>query len=237
MLWVDPTDPEVFAAVSGIELADDTEPEPEDQRQVNEAVAMASEILTMATAYLIHPAGTRTEEFIGRGIRRFSPLIGPVTGVTALARAVGETEHPVPYRLVGGTVYLTQPSTSGGVASGLVRRIGRACAPDETIYRLTYSYASTLTASARVLVQDYAREIFRWLTDDDECKLPDNVTSIDREGLGIQLATPQDFLDRGRTGMAKIDTWLAQVNAKRALRPSAVYTPDSPPGVAIGRVL
>jgi hypothetical protein len=59
------------------------------------------------------------------------------------------------------------------------------------------------------------------------------VTSIDREGLGIQLATPQDFLDKGRTGLAKIDTWLSQVNAVRALRPSGVYTPDAPPGVGV----
>jgi hypothetical protein len=76
MLWVDPTDPEVFAAVIGEDpemLAD------EDAAEIARACAVASEILTMATAHLVHPAGEQTEEFVTRRADRFSPVYGPVT--------------------------------------------------------------------------------------------------------------------------------------------------------------
>jgi len=234
MLWVDPTDPEVFAAVSGVELGEEPA-DPDLQLEVNRAVAIASELLTLATGQLIHPAGTRTEEFIGRGTKRFAPVFGPVIEVVSLVRvAADDTERPMTHRLVGNTVYLTG-AAGGDTGSVPLWRTNWAPSGSTQVHRLTYRYASTLTATARAMALHYAAQFFAWLTGADDCELPDNVTSIDREGLGIQLATPQDFLDRGRTGIAKIDTWLAQVNAKRALRPSAVYTPDSPPGVAVRR--
>lgn len=234
MLWVDPTDPEVIAAVAGVELAGE-EPTEEMADAVAQAVAIASEILTLATAYLIHPAGTRTEEFIGRGSKRFAPLFAPVLGVESLVRMVGDEEKPVGFRLVGNTVYIGgQTGTTGG--SVPLWRTNWASDHREQVHRLTYRYASTVTTAGRMVLLHYAHEFFLWLTaQDDDCQLPANVTSIDREGLGIELATPQDFLDKGRTGLAKVDTWLSQINAKRALRPSAVYTPDSPPGVGIRR--
>jgi hypothetical protein len=232
MLWVDPTDPEVFAAVAGVEAdqADD-----DLQLVVNQAVALACEILTFATAGLIHGPGTRTEEFIGRGSKRFAPVYGPVVEVLSLVRVGSDQERAIPFRLIGNTVYVGgQAGTAGG--SVPLWRINWASGAQEQVHRLTYRYASTVTAGARLILLHYAHEFFLWLTEqDDDCQLPDNVTSITREGLGIELATPQDFLDKGRTGMAKVDTWLSQVNAKRALRPSAVYTPDSPPGVGIAR--
>jgi hypothetical protein len=108
------------------------------------------------------------------------------------------------------------------------------CGEGQRIYQVSYGFASTVTPAARQAVIDYAHELFLLLVgNDDACALPERVTSIDREGLGITLATPQDFLDRGRVGLPKIDTWLSQVNNKRAFRPSGVYTPDMPPGVGI----
>jgi hypothetical protein len=230
MLWVDPTDPEVFAAVAGVELDG---PIPEVELAVaSQAVGIASEILTLATAYLIHPAGEQTEESVTRRLRRWSPVYQPLTAVTKLVRVADDgTETPLTYRRVGGMLLV-------GAANSYEVPLWRTNWADggrEALYRLTYTFGSTLTTTARAMILHYARQFYVWLGDtDDECELPENVTSITREGLGIELATPQDFLDRGRTGLAKIDSWLAQVNAKRALRPAGVYTPDSPPGIGVG---
>lgn len=230
MLWVDPTDPEVFAVVAGV--APDQIEDPEVyQAFVTQAVTIAGDILTLATAFLIHPAGEQTEESVTRRLRRWAPVYQPLIGVTKLVRVgADDTETPVPYRRVGGML-LVGATSDRDVP---LWRTNWADGSRETVYRLTYTFASTVTATARAMLLHYARQFFVWLAEtDDECELPDNVTSITREGLGIELATPQDFLDKGRTGLAKVDTWLAQVNARRALRPSGVYTPDSPPGVGV----
>lgn len=228
MLWVDPTDPEVFAAVAGV---DPPEADPEMTAIVNRSIAIASEVLTLATAFLIHPAGEQTEESVTRHLRRWSPVYGPLTSVVSLVRVSADgTETPISYRKVGNLILVV---TTTGQTDVPLWRTNWTSHSRESVYRLTYQFGSTVTPTAREMVLEYAREFALWLNGSSECDLPANVTSIDREGMGIQLATPQDFLDRGRTGLAKIDTWLSQVNAKRAFRPSAVYTPDSPPGVGV----
>jgi hypothetical protein len=229
MLWVDPTDPEVFAAVAG---QDPPDADPDTTAAVNRAIAIASEVLTLATAFLIHPAGEQTEESITRHLRRWSPVYGPLTSVVALVQVSADgTETPISWRKVGNMILVGTTREQTDVP---LWRTNWASHSRETVYRLTYRFGSTISPAAREMVLEYAREFALWMTGSDECALPDNVTAITREGLGISLATPQDFLDRGRTGLSKIDTWLSQVNVRRALRPSGVYTPDSPPGVGVG---
>lgn len=228
MLWVDPTDAEVLVAVSGVE-----DPSGEEQAVVTQAVALASEILTLATGFRVHPAGEITEESQTAHLTRLNPVYGPVTEIVSLVRVEhDESEHPVAYRRVGNSVQVaTQRGFYGSIP---LWRTNWARGNRTVIYRFTYRFASTVTPTARAMLLHYAHEFFLWLTGDESgCDLPENVTSIDREGLGITLVTPQDFLDRGRTGLGKIDTWLAMVNAKHALRPPQVFTPDAPPGVGV----
>jgi hypothetical protein len=226
MLWVDPADPSVFAAVSGLDFGDQLPDDPD----VATAVSVASEILTLATAYLVHPAGQQTEEVITRSLHRFSPVYGPLTDVVEVVRVQpnGDTSA-VAHRQVGNTIHVL----SQGSSSTPLWRTNGSGGPAESVYRVTYRFGSTLTPGSRQAALHYARQVYLYLTGSSECDLPEKVTSIDREGIGITLATPQDFLDRGRTGLPRVDEWLAQINPKRALRPSGVYTPDSPPGVGV----
>jgi len=227
MFWVDPTDPEVVAAVfgAGFESADDA-----DLAAISQAIAAASELLTLATGYKVHPAGEITEEFLGTRTSRLSLLWGPVTGVTSVVRVQSDdTEVPTSYRRVGQTVFLTAQQGVGG--SLPLWRTNWASGSSQALHRVTYQFADTVTPAARAALLAYAHEIFLLLIGSDECDLPERVTSIDREGIGIQLATPQDFLDKGRTGLPSVDTWLAMANPKQVMRPSQVFTPDSPPGI------
>jgi hypothetical protein len=228
MLWVDPTDPEIFAAVAGDEVP--LPPTPEEQALVTRAVAVASELLTLATGYGVHAAGDLTEEFQGIRSTRLSLLWGPVTTVISVVRvAADDTEQAVPYRRIGQTVFLHPQQGVGG--SLPLWRTNWSTGPRQTLHRVSYSVASTVTPAAVTALLTYAREIYLLSIDSDECGLPERVTSIDREGLGIQLLTPQDFLDKMRTGIGSVDTWLALANPKQATRPSQVFTPDSPPGI------
>ncbi|MFR9675846.1 hypothetical protein [Streptomyces sp. TR02-1] len=60
------------------------------------------------------------------------------------------------------------------------------------------------------------------------CKLPQRVTSVEREGLTYTLTDPMEFLDRGRVGLAEVDQWLSQVNPHGHWSPMSVWSPDLP---------
>lgn len=228
MLWADPTDQAVIAAVTGIAA---TDPAPDDG-SVRVALSIASEILTLATAHLIHPAGSQVEEFIcTRRIRRFSPVYGPLTqvvSVSQLDRSGAETPLESAWQRVGNTIYFFGPAR--GVSN--FPHIAD-CAPDQGVFRVHYRFGSTLSRAARASVLEYASQLWLAGQDPDACSLPDRVTSLQREGISIEMFDPADYLDKGKIGLPRVDTWLSQVNPKQAKRPSAVYTPDSPPGVGI----
>jgi hypothetical protein len=97
MRWVDPTDPDVFAAVAGPDATAEAQPD------VNRAVNAASEVLELATASLVHPAGTQVEEFIGpRHVKRFHLVYGPVTTVTGISTIDPATGDATPLDRPGG---------------------------------------------------------------------------------------------------------------------------------------
>lgn len=229
MLWVDPTDPEVVAAVIG-DPALETDPDPDTLELVREAIAVASEILTLATGFIVHPAGEITEEFLGSRTSRLPLAYGPVTGVTSVVKvASDDSEQPIPYRRIGQVVFLRLQQGVGG--SLPLWRTNWSTGSAQELLRATYRFADTITPGARRAALAYAHEFFLLAIGDDECHLPQRITSIDREGLGIQLLTPADVLDKGRTGIQAVDDWLSKANPKQTLRPSQVFTPDAPPGV------
>lgn len=247
MLWVDPTDPSVVAAVLG--MPPDGPLTEDEQAAITEVVAVASEILTHASGYKIHPAGTATDELLcSRRFRRFSPTIGPVSGVSSIKvldeRSGDLVETRRPWRLVQGAVHFTGPylgffpfawdyGIGGGIFTGLGSRPLNDIVPVQVQVQVTYDYTSTVTPGAKRALKDYAHELYLSIYDNESCSLPERVTSLTREGISMQLMTPTDYIDKGKVGLPRVDTWLAQVNPTRSHRASAVYTPDSPVGVPI----
>ena len=59
-----------------------------------------------------------------------------------------------------------------------------------------------------------------------ECKLPQRVTSITRQGVSMVVLDPFDFLEEGRTGVYTVDLFLKTYNPTRNRRPPAVWSPD-----------
>jgi hypothetical protein len=247
MLWVDPADPSVVAAVLGPEAPATLDEE--TLADVRTVLAVASENLTHATGQKIHPAGNVVEEaYCTRRLRRFSPLIGPVTTVNSIKVYDDRTDAWVDtqrqWRLTAGAVEFTGPyqgffplswdyGVIGAAFAGIGSRPMADIVPVQISIRIDYDYASTITPGAKRAVLEYARELWLSIYDSDSCALPERVTSVTREGLSIQLLTPTDYIDKGKVGLPRVDTWLAQVNPRRSHRPAAVYTPDSPVGVPV----
>jgi hypothetical protein len=63
---------------------------------------------------------------------------------------------------------------------------------------------------------------------DDDCALPQRVTSISRQGVSYTLLDSQDFIDDLRTGLYAVDLFLKTVNPDKARRKSRVFSPDVP---------
>jgi hypothetical protein len=62
----------------------------------------------------------------------------------------------------------------------------------------------------------------------EQCRLPERVTSVSRQGMSWTLLDPQDFLKDGRTGIYDIDLLLRAINPSGALLPAKVFSPDLP---------
>jgi hypothetical protein len=89
---------------------------------------------------------------------------------------------------------------------------------------IRYTYGSPAPAEVQLAIDVLAEE-FQKVIDGDigECRLPDRVTSISREGMNMTLLDPQDFLDQGRTGIEEVDQALSRFNPTHARRPARVY--------------
>jgi len=230
MLWVDPTDPSVFFAVTELDMASAADADTE--MEVREVIEAASAILTELSAHRIHPAGTSEEEFVCNSrLRRMRPVYGPVREVLSVTRQTATgAQEPLAggWTLAQGAIHFPYDRRSTG-------RSGRGmlhCAPETGVFRVHYRFASTLSAAARNAVLEYARQLWLARQESAECQLPDRVTSISREGVSMEIFDPQDYLTNGKVGLPRVDTWLAGVNLTgKARRPAGVYTPDSPPAV------
>jgi hypothetical protein len=63
---------------------------------------------------------------------------------------------------------------------------------------------------------------------DEDCALPQRVTSISRQGVSYTLLDSQDFIDDVRTGLYAVDLFLKTVNPDKARAKSRVFSPDVP---------
>jgi hypothetical protein len=63
---------------------------------------------------------------------------------------------------------------------------------------------------------------------DSACQLPQRVQTVTRQGISIGVLDPQDFLDKGRTGIYLVDLFLVAANPHSLRRRARVWSPDIP---------
>lgn len=81
--------------------------------------------------------------------------------------------------------------------------------------------------AARQLAIQYA---LLWSGHEDECTLPETVTSVTREGVSWTMLDRQDFIEDLRTGVYAVDLFLKSVNPDKARAKAKVFSPDIPRG-------
>jgi hypothetical protein len=211
------------------------DPEPDDGTAFL-ALEIASELLMKLTGYAIHPAGEAVEDFMAYPrVHRLTPNWRPVRQIVSVNRILDGCTYEELFDgwcIVGQDIYFSKSQCD--YATWYMDTC--SCQPlRQEILRVGYQFGSTMTAAARRAVLFLAHQL--WLEchpDQGECQLPERTTSVNREGLAYTIFDPQGFLDQRRTGIPSIDLWLTTVNPSKALRPSGVWTPDSPPAVNYG---
>lgn len=137
---------------------------------------------------------------------------GPVTKVHAVRNRIGKIIDPSSY-------YLVDKST-------LHVRAGTPWTPCNT--EVTYSYGIPVPVAGRMAARKLALEFARLWSGDEDCELPQRVTSISRQGVSYTIIDNQEFIDELRTGMYEIDLFLKVVNPDNARRKAKVFSTDRP---------
>lgn len=242
LIWLDTTSPAVRSAVvsGGWGKAPHSEhglPVPAEGviDPIAAALAQASERLSRLVGYSVHPAGTAVE--------RFTPAVKPlklplqmmplrlvqtVTKLDAEGDLIPVTDQW--YSWVNGIQFAPRNISYGSLS-------WMCSAQGPWHYEVRYRFGSTVTNDARAAVLSLAHQY--WLASSgcfecDACTLPDNVTSVTREGISYSMDTPTPLTGGyDKVGLAEVDRWVDGVNPKRAGARSGVWAGDVVPGVIV----
>ena len=115
-------------------------------------------------------------------------LPGPVDSVTRVLDIAGR-ELPVP--VVDGDMLRDVPAGA---------------------HIVEYLRGEPVPAGAAERVAILARERYLQCIGDSRCRLPRNTTSVTRQGVSVQMPTPQEIIDSGSTGLPEVDLWVRALN-------------------------
>lgn len=101
--------------------------------------------------------------------------------------------------------------------------------PDTEVgtWSINFDWGIPAPTGGQVAAGLLAMELAKALCGDSSCQLPRRVTTITRQGISMAVLDGFDDLDKGRTGIWLIDSWVASVNSS-TLR-SSVRSPDVTP--------
>jgi hypothetical protein len=93
---------------------------------------------------------------------------------------------------------------------------------------VTYSYGVPVPTAGKMAARTLAIEFAKLWAGDDDCMLPQRVTSVARQGVSYTLLDSQDFIAELRTGLYAIDLFLKSANPDGAKARAKVFSPDAP---------
>lgn len=161
-------------------------------------------------------------------------LHGGVASITSV-KVDGETLAVGAYRLDEGR-WLVRLADSDGDNEGwpCCQRLDLATT-EECTFEIVYVTEADVPEMGARAAAELACELAKACTPAaGECRLPKRVTNLIRQGVSMTLLDPQDFLDRGRTGLYFPDLFLAAVNPEGLRGRPRVISPDIVPHRRIG---
>lgn len=102
---------------------------------------------------------------------------------------------------------------------------------DQKGITVTYSYGMMPPSAGRLAASTLANELLILLgenTDAEQCRIPERVTSVSREGISFDMVNPMEFMDDGKTGIWEIDLFIRTANPSRAKKPPRILSANDP---------
>lgn len=138
----------------------------------------------------------------------------PVRSVASVTYG-GAVLSPTQYRIENGKYLVKTDGSCWNMKTGL---------------SITYTAGVNAPEAGRQAAIRLANEFILANTAPSQCKLPERVTSISRQGVDYTLLDTQDFLQNGRTGIYEVDIFIKAANPTNAKKKPRVFSPDIPSG-------
>lgn len=90
---------------------------------------------------------------------------------------------------------------------------------------IVYSPGETLPVAGQIAAGLLACEFLKDCQG-QECALPQQLQSLSRNGVEVQVVDPASLLENGLTGIAQVDLWVRSVNPGRKAQRSRIYSSD-----------
>lgn len=92
-------------------------------------------------------------------------------------------------------------------------------------FAVTYQRGRNVPRAGQLAAGELAGE-FAKACQGGDCALPQQLASLSRNGVEVQVVNPTDVLENGLTGIANVDLWIRAVNPYRKPARSRVGSPD-----------
>lgn len=151
-------------------------------------------------------------------------LPGPVAEIERVL-INGEVVPPTSYRVDFGRVLIRTDGGTWPTCQDL------SLPPtSEGTFLIEYTKGIEVPEGGQVAAGELALELAKAMCNDNDCKLPQRLQTITRQGVTMGFMDSFEGLDKGRTGIWSIDAWLASVTQRR--RASSVRSVDVPSGMS-----
>lgn len=147
-------------------------------------------------------------------------LSGPVAAIDEVM-IDGVVIDPSGYRLDNGSILVR----TDGDCWPECQNLNVADTEDDT-WSVTYRPGEALPASAAIAAAKLACEFAKACVGGEGCALPEQLVSLSRNGVEVQVADPQLLLDAGLTGVQEADLFIRAYNPGRLKSRPFVLSPD-----------
>lgn len=93
-------------------------------------------------------------------------------------------------------------------------------------WSVTLRPGEPLPMMGSIAAGDLACEYAKLCSGGGDCQLPEQLVSLSRNGVEVQVADPQLLLDAGLTGLPNVDLFIRAVNPAKLRSRPRVYSPD-----------
>lgn len=145
-------------------------------------------------------------------------LPGPVETVEEVT-IDGEVLDPAAYRVDNRKWLVRQDGGRWPWCNDLDKMAG-----EEGTWQVSYKQGIPVPEGGQIAAGVLACEFAKAVTRSGDCRLPERIQTVTREGVTVGILDPFEGIDLGRTGIWLIDSWVTSITSAPAR--STVHSPD-----------